>query len=347
MIAPLTHIVLLLAVLPIGMFLPRAARLVLLTVVGMGAMLLLVPAAFWVILLTCLEGLALEAALRRRPRTSMWRQYLPYVMLLNLFTTDIASAWAPGRFLMAGVAFAVVRVFMTTKQLLGSSSTGRAERWISVFAGGFFLPVLVVGPVLSGTALWAQRAAEPETGTTESMYRRLAFGWFLTVLAAPWMHDLAGGDGLGRVTAPLVMLALFAHLFFAFWGQSLIAESGAALSGFSVPRNFDQPWRALDIREFWNRWHVSMARFVTQYVFLPLNLRKVPPKVATVVAFTFMGLWHEVRPGYVIWGVCHGLVMAFAPRVTAESPARVRWTSRILTLSLVVCLSYVANHAFG
>ncbi|MEY2754422.1 MAG: hypothetical protein RJB65_780 [Actinomycetota bacterium] len=347
MIAPLTHIVLLLAVLPLGMFLPRVARLVLLTVVGMGAMLALVPAAFWVISLTCLEGLALEFGLRRLPKKSMWRQYLPYVLLLNLFTTDLAAAFSPGTFLLAGVAFAVVRVFMTTKQLLGASSTGRGERWVSMFAGGFFLPALVVGPVFSGTTLWAQRGAEPELGTTESMYRKLAFGWFLSVLVTPWMFDLAGGSDLGRATAPLVMLALFANLFAGFWGQSLIAEAGAALSGFKVPQNFDQPWRATDIREFWNRWHISMAKFVTQYVFLPLNLRKVPPKVATISAFTFMGLWHEVRPGYIIWGVCHGVVMAFAPRVTAESPAWVRWTSRVLTLSLVVVLSYVANYAFA
>jgi hypothetical protein len=238
MIAPLTHIVLLLAVLPLGMFLPRVARLVLLTVVGMGAMLALVPAAFWVISLTCLEGLALEFGLRRLPKKSMWRQYLPYVLLLNLFTTDLAAAFSPGTFLLAGVAFAVVRVFMTTKQLLGAASTGRGERWVSMFAGGFFLPALVVGPVFSGTTLWAQRGAEPELGTTESMYRKLAFGWFLSVLVTPWMFDLAGGSDLGRATAPLVMLALFANLFAGFWGQSLIAEAGAALSGFKVPQNF-------------------------------------------------------------------------------------------------------------
>ena len=100
MIAPLTHIVLLLVVLPLGMFLPRLARLVLLTFVGMGAMLLLVPGAFWVIALTCLEGLGLEAALRRLPKKSMWRQYLPYVLLLNLFTTDVAAALSPGTFLL-------------------------------------------------------------------------------------------------------------------------------------------------------------------------------------------------------------------------------------------------------
>jgi D-alanyl-lipoteichoic acid acyltransferase DltB (MBOAT superfamily) len=179
------------------------------------------------------------------------------------------------------------------------------------------------------------------------MYRKLAFGWFLSVLVTPWMFDLAGGSDLGRATAPLVMLALFANLFAGFWGQSLIAEAGAALSGFKVPQNFDQPWRATDIREFWNRWHISMAKFVTQYVFLPLNLRKVPPKVATIAAFTFMGLWHELRPGYIIWGVSHGVVMAFAPRVTTEASAWVRWTSRLLTLSLVVVLSYVANYAFA
>ena len=89
-----------------------------------------------------------------------------------------------------------------------------------------------------------------------------------------------------------------------------------------------------------------MSKFVTQYVFLPMNLRGVGPKIATGSAFVFMGLWHQLRPGYVIWGVAHGALMAFAPKATSDQRRMFKVANRAFTLSSVVLLSYVANYAF-
>lgn len=348
MITPLTHIVCILAVLPIAHLLPRAARAMLLSGAGAVLLLFVAPGSFWAILVTLVEALVLERALRNLPKQSMWRQYLPYVLLLNMFYTDVVNALESPNLEALGFAFAVIRVFMTTKQLLGLPSTTWRQRVGSLSIGGYFLPALLVGPVFSGTTVWAQAkpSAEEAPGTTESMYRMLFGGFVLAALVAPLMTQVSGGSDLDRWTAPFVMLALFGNLFAAFWGQSLIAEAGAALAGFTIPRNFDKPWLAVDIRDFWNRWHISMAKFVMQYIFLPLNLRGVKPRLATISAFVFMGLWHEVAIGYIIWGVTHGVVMAYAPRIAADSPRSSRIISRLSTLSLVVVLSYVANYAF-
>lgn len=344
--SPLIQVLAILALLPFCAVLGRTWRLVLLTAGGAVLMLATAPAAFWIVLLTIVEAFVLERALRHLERQSLVRQYVPYVLLLNLFTTDVAHAIPSLDLLTAGVAFAVVRVFMTTKQLLGSAPVHIRHRVAPLALAGFFLPVIAIGPIVSGVALWNQRTSTEPEHRTEALYRMLFSGWLLATLVASWMSQLSGGDHLGRATAPLVLLALFGNLFASFWGQSLIAEAGAALAGFTVPRNFDKPWLAKDFREFWNRWHISMAKFVTQYVFLPLNLRKVPPKIATVASFTFMGLWHEVRPGYVIWGVCHGLLMAFAPTTAPDASLTRRTIGRVTTLSTVVILSYTANYAF-
>ena len=347
---PLAHVVAILAVLPVAHFLPRRARLGFVTLAGAVFMFLLAPAGFWVVLFTIIEALVLERALRRLPKKSAVKQYLPYVLLLNVFTTDFANgAFSSQRFVTAGVAFAIVRVFMTTKQLLGTKSTTLPQRIVSLVAGGWFLPAIVVGPVFSGTSLWDQTksdAADPVNATTEFLYRKLFAGWILAALVSDWLVQQAGGSDLGRWTAPFVLLALFGHLFAAFWGQSLVAESGAALAGFDIPTNFNRPWLAVDIRDFWNRWHMSMARFVMQYFFLPLNLRGVNARLATSIAFLFMGLWHEVRPGYVIWGLAHGLLMAFAPKSADIRSRTGRVLNRLATISAVVLLSYVANYAF-
>lgn len=347
---PLAHVVTILAVLPVVHFLPRRPRLVAITLVGAAFMLLLAPAGFWVVLFSVGEALLLERVLRNLPKKSAVRQYVPYVLLLNVFSTDLANGvFVRQHFVTAGVAFAVVRVFMTTKQLLGAKSTTRTQRLASLAVAGWFLPAVVIGPVFSGTALWEQTergSTEPDVGATEFLYRKFFGGWLLAVLVSDWLVRESGGSNLGRWTAPFVLLALFGHLFAAFWGQSLIAESGAALAGFRIPANFDRPWRAVDIRDFWNRWHMSMARFVMQYFFLPLNLRGVNARVATTLAFVFMGLWHEVQPGYVVWGVAHGLLMAFAPKAADIGSRSARMANRIATLSIVILLSYVANYAF-
>lgn len=347
---PLAHVVTILAVLPVAHFLSPRVRLAFVTFAGAVFMLMLAPAGFWVVLVSIVEGLILERLLRNLPKKSAVRQYVPYLLLVNVFTTDLARGVFSGqRFVTAGVAFAVVRVFMTTKQLLGAKSTTGTQRVVSLAAGGWFLPAIVVGPVFSGTILWDQTkkdAVESVTSPTEFLYRKLFGGWILAALLADWLAREAGGAHLDRWTAPFVLLALFGHLFTAFWGQSLIAESGAALAGFDIPTNFNRPWLAVDIRDFWNRWHMSMARFVMQYFFLPLNLRGVNARVATAVAFLFMGLWHEVRPGYVIWGLAHGCLMAFAPKSADIASRTGRIINRVATISSVVLLSYVANYAF-
>lgn len=347
-ITPITQIVVILAMLPIAHFLPRAGRLVLMSAAGAALLLVVAPGSAWMILIMCLEALLLEATLRNLPKKSMWRQYLPYLLLLNMFYTDIVNGFDGLDLATISVAFSVIRVFMTTKQLLSLPNTTWRSRVGSLAVGGFFLPALVVGPVFSGTTLWSQAkpTAVEAPGSTEWMYRKMFFGWLLAALVAPAFAQLAGGDGLDGWRAPLVLVALFLNLFAAFWGQSLVAEAGASLIGFTVPQNFNKPWLAIDIRDFWNRWHISMAKFVMQYVFLPLNLRGMKPKLATIAAFVFMGLWHEVDIGYLIWGLVHGVVMAYAPKVTPDSGRPARVLSRVGTLSLVIVLSYVANYAF-
>jgi D-alanyl-lipoteichoic acid acyltransferase DltB (MBOAT superfamily) len=349
--SPLTHVVVILATLPIAHVLPKTWRLVFLSVAGAAAFLLFSPGSFWIVLITIVEALVLERALRDLPRKSMWRQYLPYVVLLNLFTTDLfRGQFSAAEILTLGVAFSVVRCFMTLKQLLGATTTTAAQRVVSLTAGGFFLPATVVGPVFSGTSLWDQtreaNATKGPRGSTEFLYREMFGGWLLSALVAQWLFQLCGGSDLRGWWAPLVMIGLFLHLFAAFWGQSLIAESGAALAGFEVPQNFNRPWLAVDIRDFWNRWHISMAKFVTQYIFLPLNLRGFSPRFATAASFVFMGLWHEVRIGYIIWGVAHGLLMAYAPKSANIASPALKRLNRLATLVSVVVLSYVANYAF-
>lgn len=347
MFTSFAQILITLSVLPFMFFMNMRVRLIVFVILGCATLLVYSPASLWFLILVVLQALVLERILRDFPKKSYIRQYVPYVLLINIFYTDVSAGWL-GNWNLGSLAvgFSVVRIFMTTKQLLGSRNTTTGERVLSTTAAAFFFPALAVGPIFSGHTLWKQSTSEiPEPPPTELQFRKLFGGWVLTSLVAQAVLLRVERD-FGFPVRLTEMALLFINLFATFWGRSLIAEGTAGLAGFVLPQNFDKPWLARDIRDFWARWHISMAKFVTQYIFLPLRLRGLNPQFATFMAFVFMGFWHEVRPGYIIWGCVHGVLMAKAPSASSINSVILRFGYRIMTLSVVVGLSYTANYAF-
>jgi D-alanyl-lipoteichoic acid acyltransferase DltB (MBOAT superfamily) len=106
---------------------------------------------------------------------------------------------------------------------------------------------------------------------------------------------------------------LFIYLFFDFAGYSLVALGLGRLLGVPTPVNFDRPFLSSSLTEFWQRWHASLGRWVRAHLFVPLQMRLVrawgaarAPLAAVLVlvaAFGFVGLWHGLRPGLLLWGL--------------------------------------------
>jgi D-alanyl-lipoteichoic acid acyltransferase DltB (MBOAT superfamily) len=240
------------------------------------------------------------------------------------------------------VSFSTIRIFMTTKQLLGSRREEGVEQSGWIFAAAFFLPALIVGPVFSGTDLRRDARQSGIARPDLLDFRLILQGFVLAALANPALGALGAGI-LEAAQLPNWTLAplYFMQLFLAFWGQSLIAEHTSRLFGYNLPQNFDRPWLARDIKDFWSRWHRSMASFIMRYIYLPLSLNGVSPQKATIGAFVFMGLWHNLSIGYAVWGIAHGLLMAFwSPK---DSGLIATVSNRVITLGAVITLSYIAN----
>jgi D-alanyl-lipoteichoic acid acyltransferase DltB (MBOAT superfamily) len=318
---------------------------------GLVFLSVLVPASALFLIFVCLQALGLCYSLRTRARSDSWRKYGPYLLLLNLFWVDF-HALVLGHFVeTVGISFAVIRIFMTCKQLLSSRKDLKREffKWITI--SGFYMPALMVGPVFSGLDLRKQQDAGPDhiKESTSFLYRHMVLGLSLSIVFAYVFNRMAlyAEFGLGDAWWTLQPIFLFLTLFAAFWGQSLIAEMTSKISDYNIPQNFDAPWKAVGIKEFWQRWHISMSNFVMQYIFLPLSINKVNPKLATIAAFVFMGLWHNISVGYFIWGVSHGVLMAYWPR---RPEVVTKWRinlERLATLVIVIALSYIANYAFA
>jgi alginate O-acetyltransferase complex protein AlgI len=128
------------------------------------------------------------------------------------------------------------------------------------------------------------------------------------------------GHVTGRTHAWVIVLAYTFRIYFDFSAYSDLAIGFSRLLGIAVPENFSYPYLAVNIREFWNRWHITLSHWVRDYLFVPTGrtlfgtfLRPWPGRIATIsylVTFLAVGAWHGVTGAFLAWGAYHGLLLA-------------------------------------
>lgn len=110
------------------------------------------------------------------------------------------------------------------------------------------------------------------------------------------------------------------YLFFNFAGYSLMAMAFGAFFGIKVPWNFKAPFRSIDIKDFWNRWHITLSFWLRDYVFMRLSKSFIKHKTfesrtttacaGFIIEMVLMGCWHGLTPSYIAYGLFHGLLLA-------------------------------------
>jgi D-alanyl-lipoteichoic acid acyltransferase DltB (MBOAT superfamily) len=320
---------------------------------GAGLFFIVDPAALG-FAVVCLVAVSALYGLGRRSASARVRARLPYLHLLLLFAPDGLNVFAANPILWLGSAFFIVRQMMTVADALKSRRTA-GDTSVGLLLATFCFPALPSGPVFNGLVLRDQLQERRPAAPGEGLYRLVEGFAYLFVFAGFAQLALTYGerqaDALWMGGAPAlswsvyllaVPLAGFAFLFASFYGYSRIAEGSAMLFGMQVPENFNKPHLARDLSDFWMRWHRSMASFVMQHIYLPLLVSTRHPKLALVSAFAFMGAWHEFSLAFLVWGVGHGLGLAYlmplAKRIRTPAPAL-----RAFTLTYVLALSSVAH----
>jgi alginate O-acetyltransferase complex protein AlgI len=180
-----------------------------------------------------------------------------------------------------------------------------------------FFPQLVAGPIVRfrqiSESLQGLRAWQPRREDIEIAVGYLVLGLGSKVLIA---------DTLARYQEPLVQAAesltvtaslyvLFAYsfqIYFDFYGYSLIAIGIAYFFGFRFPQNFARPYEALNARDFWRRWHMTLSSWIRDYLYMPLGGR-VNFARNILIIFTVVGLWHGAAWTFVIWGIYHAFLV--------------------------------------
>lgn len=110
----------------------------------------------------------------------------------------------------------------------------------------------------------------------------------------------------------LVMLFYTFQIYFDFSGYSDMAVGSSLMLNITLPINFDSPYQAMSLRDFWKRWHISLSKFLTKYIYIPLGgskKGKLFTYINTLIVFTISGIWHGANWTYILWGFFHGLLM--------------------------------------
>lgn len=219
-----------------------------------------------------------------------------------------------------------------------------------------FFPQAIAGPLARWSQVMHQFGREVFVAGWES---RWALG--IATIVIGLVEKTLLGDPLGQILDPIYARAVvgpvrdgtawfapaFAfQVFFDFAGYSDIAIGLGLLFGVELPRNFNAPFRATSIQDFWQRWHMTLMLFLRDYVFLPLSelrwggRRRVAQHFAAiVVTMVLCGLWHGAGWTFVLWGTLQGCALVFAAiwrRHMPSPPALVGW---VLTLVFVLMSS--------
>jgi len=138
------------------------------------------------------------------------------------------------------------------------------------------------------------------------------------------------------------------QLFADFWGYSTMAVGFAALFGLVLPLNFDVPYRAGSLQEFWRRWHITLSVWFRDYLYIPLGGNRRRRDFNLLLTMTVAGLWHGAGWTFVLWGLGHGIWLVLE-RHSPSLPDRWnnRWTqaAKVVLVFHGVCLLWVLFRA--
>ena len=203
-----------------------------------------------------------------------------------------------------------------------------------------FFPQLVAGPIERSYNLLPQfKENHPfDYNRATSGMRLFAWGLFKKVVIADqlalYVDPIYGS--VGTATGLALLLATF---FFAFqiWcdfsGYSDMAIGAARILGFNLMKNFDRPYTATSIVEFWRRWHISLSTWFKDYVYIPLGgsrCGRLRHSMNLMTTFLVSGLWHGAAWHFVAWGLAHGLLQVVAVN-TANARRKLRLWLRLET----------------
>lgn len=304
--------------------------------------------------------LAAAAWARWRRRAILWGAILGNIACLGYykylgFFAEILRAVTAWEMPSTSVALPLGISFFTFHHIiyLADALRGGAPhyRFREYFLYIVLFPQILAGPLVRHSEIvhqfhldpwrqgWPERVGRGLVLLVIGLAKKVVIADRLSPLADPLFAGAAAGQALGLTQGWTAALAFTGQIYFDFSGYSDMAIGLALLFGLSLPMNFDTPYRALSVREFWRRWHMTLSRFLRDYLYVSLggNRHGLPREMLALMATMLLGgLWHGAGWSFVVWGGLHGLALAGGrmwSRLGRPLPWPVAWG---LTLLFVV-----------
>ena len=244
---------------------------------------------------------------------------------LLLIAAKTVVIWKVSIFGFLGISYMTFKVL----QIIFETYDGVIKEPINIFD---YLQFLLFFPTISSGPIDRSRRFVEDIHQTiprAEYIELLGTGLFRLLLGLVYKVVLSGllylamnhipHKGLLFTTVSYMYVYTF-YLFFDFAGYSLMAVGVSNIMGIQTPMNFNKPFLSIDIKDFWNRWHISLSTWLRDFIFSRIVMKSMRHKwfktrlttamVAYMLNMIFMGFWHGLSWSYIIYGVYHGVLMA-------------------------------------
>jgi D-alanyl-lipoteichoic acid acyltransferase DltB (MBOAT superfamily) len=210
-----------------------------------------------------------------------------------------------------------------------------------------FFPQLIAGPIVHHQSMIPQFS---KAENQRLRYANLAAGLFIFSLGLFKKVGIANqfsalaSQGFGQ-TANLTLIEAWAvslsytfQLYFDFSGYSDMAIGLALLFNIHLPKNFNSPYKALNIQDFWRRWHITLSEFLTKYIYIPLGGNRngeAKTLINIFLVFFISGFWHGAGWTFIVWGIMHGGASILYRLWKKTGLTLNRWAAWLLTFNFV------------
>ena len=266
---------------------------------------------------------------------------LLYCKYYNFFVENINSLFLadlPLRtiFLPLGISFFTFQQIMYLVNVYkGNNNIGGFLDYLLYI---LYFPKILMGPITEPEDLIRQ-FDQPNSLCLERIQKgimQFSFGLFKKVIIADTFAAAVNWGFAQIVDASsiellLVMLFYTFQIYFDFSGYSDMAIGVSNMLGIELPINFDSPYKAISIRDFWKRWHISLTQYFTKYLYFPLGGNRkgrIRTYINIMIIFIVSGLWHGASNTFVLWGFLNGAVCVFDrvfDKIESKIPKAIRW----------------------
>lgn len=222
-------------------------------------------------------------------------------------------------------------------------------KFINYFLFIFFFPQLIAGPICKYNNICSQ--FEKKTFSKINLnninigifiliiglFKKVVLADNLSIIASIGFNDVSN---LTFIDAWITMLCFTFQFYFDFSGYVDMATGSALIFNIKLPFNFNSPFKAKSIKEFWQRWHITLTNFLTFYIYVPLlksfkQINLLNTSIVTILVFFIAGIWHGPSWNFVIFGLMHGVAIVFNNLFTFKNflNDKIRWLLTFIYIS--------------